>query len=89
MPKSKDKVSCLWCFREANLIDILIPASPILEWMEKIINKIENEGISNLTPEEEWEVLIYDEMVNTVIQGSVCSKCWENNNKLYKKYYTE
>jgi len=65
-----------------------IPESPVLEWMEEKLISIDNDFTkSHLTKEEEYEIVMYDEMVKSIRTGVVCTKCWKKDQKLYDKYY--
>ena len=65
-----------------------IPESPVLEWMEEKLIRIDNDFTGKtLSEEEEWEILMYDEMVKAIRRGKVCVSCWKKDQKLYDKYY--
>lgn len=82
--------TCEWCFGESDMPILIIPESPVLVWMEEKLIKIERDLSGHkLTPDEEWEILVYDEMVQTTRHGSVCTKCWKEDQDLYDKYYED
>ena len=67
-----------------------IPQTPVLEWMEEKLILLEGEFKGkDLTAEEEWEILVYDEMVQSITRGTVCQKCWKKDQKLYETYYDQ
>ena len=84
-------ITCEWCHGASDMPRMYIPESPVLEWMEKKLIYIDRHfGMDNeLTDEEEWEILLYDEMVKSVRRGTVCSTCWEQDQALYDKYYED
>ena len=80
---------CEWCHGTADLPKMYIPESPVLEWMERKLIYIDNHFDGILSSDEEWEILVYDEMVKSVRRGYVCSICWETDQALYDKYYED
>lgn len=86
MPKLK--LTCEWCHGTTNVVPMYIPESPVLEWMEEKLIAIDKDfSNQELSKEEEWEILIYDEMVTSIRRGAVCHKCWKKDQRLYDKYY--
>lgn len=82
------KLKCEWCHGIINVIPMYIPESPVLEWMEEKLIRIDNDFTqSKLTEEEEYEIVAYDEMVKSIRRGVVCTKCWKKDQRLYDKYY--
>lgn len=82
------KLKCEWCHGTTNVMAMYIPESPVLEWMEEKLIAIDNDFTEQeLSREEEWEILVYDEMVKSIRRGSVCRKCWKRDQALYEKYY--
>ena len=70
--------------------------TPILEFMEDKIDLIGREDIwgmngdwslVDIDSDLEAELLIYDEMLNTLGKRIVCEVCLRQDNMLYKKYY--
>lgn len=92
-----DKIKyCKWCGAKTNLDPILIPETPILEFLEDKIDKLGRDKIwgenSNwayleLDSDTEAELLVYDEMLNTINLKHLCEKCIEEDDRLYDKYY--
>jgi len=81
-------LECEWCHGTSNTIPMYIPETPVLEWMEKKLIRLDNDFTEHsLSKEEEWEILVYDEMVTSIRRGVVCTKCWKKDQKLYEKYY--
>lgn len=80
---------CEWCYGTADLPRMYIPESPVLEWMEDKLIYIERHFEGALSSDEEWEILVYDEMVKSIRRGHVCSICWETDQALYDKYYQD
>ena len=88
MPKRK--VTCDWCFGTKDVMFMYVPQSPVLEWMEEKLILLDGEfRDQDLTKEEEWEILVYDELVTSITRGKVCKKCWKKDQKLYEKYYDQ
>lgn len=84
------KLSCDWCFGTKDVMPMYVPQSPVLEWMEEKLILLDGEFRGqDLTKEEEWEILIYDEMVTSITRGKVCKKCWKKDQELYEKYYDQ
>ena len=82
------KLKCEWCHGTTNVLPMYIPESPVLEWMEEKLISIEGDfNTQQLSNEEEWEILIYDEMVRSIRRGTVCRKCWKKDQMLYDRYY--
>ena len=86
------KPLCNWCWQESDLGVRFIPASPILEWMEEKINKIDNDlsrdASIKLSLEEENEINLYDSLLNETTKGYICSHCLVGEQMLWDKYYT-
>lgn len=82
------KLKCEWCHGTKNTMPMYIPESPVLEWMEEKLIKIDNDFTEQLlSKEEEYEIIVYDEMVKSIRTGVVCTKCWKKDQGLYDKYY--
>jgi hypothetical protein len=73
-----------------------LPQTPILEFIEDKIDKLgrqrvwgENSDWSklNMDPDDEAELLVYDEMLSNVSFRTVCERCLSEDDRLYKKYY--
>lgn len=89
---------CKWCGAKTNLDPIKIPETPILEFLEEKINKLgrnkvwgesSNWAYIEMDPDIEAELLVYDEMLNTISYKHICEKCVEEDNRLYDKYYND
>lgn len=81
---------CNWCFGTENVLQMYIPETPVLEWMEDKIILLDGEFYEKeLTAAEEWEIQVYDTMVRAITQGTVCTKCWKQDQKLYETYYSQ
>lgn len=88
MPHTKKY--CEWCHGTTNVMAMYIPETPVLEWLEEKLIAIDNDFVDKeLTKDEEWELLVYDEMVKSIRKGNVCKKCWQRDQYLYEKYYNE
>ncbi len=80
--------TCEWCHGPADLPQMYIPESPVLEWLEEKLVYLDNNFVGEeLTSDEEWEILVYDEMVKSIRKGHVCTICWTEDQALYDKYY--
>ena len=75
---------------------LLLADSPILEEMEKKINKHGRDKIwgengdwskVKLDSELEAELLVYDQLLSSVSKKTVCMNCIVEDEKLWKKYY--
>ena len=79
---------CNWCVGTTGVMSMYIPQSPVLEWMEEKLILLDGEfRDQDLSEEEEWEILVYDEMVKSITRGMVCKKCWTRDQMLYETYY--
>jgi hypothetical protein len=79
---------CNWCFGTKNVLHMYIPQTPVLEWMEDKLILLDGEFYEqDLTETEEWEIQVYDTMVRAITRGTVCTKCWKKDQKLYEMYY--
>jgi len=93
---SKDVNYCVWCGAPTLMERLQLPECPINEILEEKINTLgrdkvwgENSNWSTLSldPDDEAELLVYDEMLSTVSLKHVCEKCLSDDDKLYDKYY--
>ena len=94
-----DKINhCAWCGSPTIMEKMQLPDTPILEFLEEKINKLGREkvwgensnwALLDLDPDDEAELLVYDEMLNTFTSKYVCEKCLSDDDRLYKKYYGE
>ena len=77
-----------WCWGLADLPQMYIPESPVLEWFEERLIEIDRHfPDAKLSENEELSLMLYDDLVRSVRPGSVCSRCWAEDQKLYDKYY--
>ena len=88
---------CEWCGKKTPLGKTTQPETPILEFMEDKIDLIGREDIwgihgdwsmVDIDSDLEAELLIYDEMLNTVRKRIVCEVCLRRDDQMYKKYYS-
>lgn len=91
-----DKQYCSWCGMKTLMEPMKLPQIPIMEVLEEKIDKLGREKIwgeySNwslvkMDSEIEAELLVYDEMLNTIELRVVCEKCLNEDDRLYEKYY--
>jgi len=87
---------CAWCSKPTAMENMLLPETPILEFMEEKIDDYGREEIwgmdgdwslEDLDSDFEAELLIYDELLNTVHPKIVCIGCLKEDDRLYNKYY--
>ena len=87
---------CEWCGNKTPMNKTIQAQTPILEFIEDKIDLIGREDIwgvhgdwslVDIDSDLEAELLIYDEMLNTVGKRVVCEVCLIQDNKMYKKYY--
>ena len=87
---------CVWCGCTTNREKMLLPATPILEFIEVKIDIMGREdvwgensnwAILDLDSDAEAELLVYDELLNTITMKSVCRRCLEEDDRLWDKYY--
>ena len=96
--------NCAWCHKKTNLPAVFAADGPILEWMEKRIDKYCEKN--NISREQLWggesdwnvikldsnmeaELLAYDELVASVSKKHICKECLIEDDIMYKKYYTD
>jgi hypothetical protein len=94
-PKKK---YCAWCGCVTNARIGFVPSTPVLEWLEEKIDTLgrdkvwdENSDWSKvkMDSQTEAELLVYEELMNTVVKQVVCDKCLDEDHKLFAKYYGE
>jgi hypothetical protein len=87
---------CTWCGAPTVMEKMQLPECPINEIIEDKIDKLgrqrvwgENSDWSklNMDPDDEAELLVYDEMLATVSLKHVCEKCLRDDDNLWGKYY--
>ena len=98
-----DSKTCAWCHKPTDMVKIFAADTPILEWMEDKItsyckkHNIEREKLwgynSNwddlqLPEVLEAELAVYDELIETVSRKRICKECLIEDDKLWKKYYS-
>ena len=89
---------CCWCGKPTWMEPMLLPETPILEFMEEKIDEYGRERIwgengdwsqENLDSDFEAELLVYDNMLSSVSNKIVCITCLNDDDKLWEKYYGE
>ena len=89
---------CTWCGVPTVMEPMLMPQTPILEFMEEKINsfgrdKIWGEkadwSILDMDSDFEAELLVYDDMLSEMELKHVCERCIIEDDKLWKKYYED
>ena len=94
--RDKDINHCTWCGAPTVMERMLLPQTPILEFLETKIDLIGRDDVwgdkadwSNLhlDSDVEAELLIYDEMLGNVSLKYVCERCLSEDDKLWEKYY--
>ena len=93
----KNKINnCAWCGRPTMMPRMQVADMPIMEWMEKKIDKAGRLRIwgeksdwskVKLDPSFEAELLLYDNVLSTVSSKTVCVNCLVEDERLYQKYY--
>ena len=87
---------CEWCSKKTSMVPTTQAITPILEFMEDKIDLIGREDIwgvngdwsmVDIDSDLEAELLIYDEMLNTVDRRVICEACLKQDNQMYLKYY--
>ena len=88
---------CEWCSKKTPLGKTTQAETPILEFIEDKIDLIGREDIwgmhgdwsmVDIDSDLEAELLIYDEMLNSVEKRTVCEVCIRQDKELYRKYYS-
>lgn len=96
--KARTKKYCSWCGKPTVMEEMMVSETPILEFMEEKIdehgrNKIWGEdgdwSTQNLDSDFEAELLVYDNMLNTVSSKVVCINCLKEDDDLWEKYYNQ
>ena len=87
---------CKWCGASTLMERMLLPQTPILEFLEVKIDLIGREEVwgdradwsrLNLDSDVEAELLVYDEMLGQVDLKHVCERCLSEDDRLWDKYY--
>jgi|TARA_R110000803_G_scaffold41011_2_gene88360 hypothetical protein len=96
------KNRCSWCTLPTNLPVVFAAKSPLLEWLEKKIDKNavsldvhrddiwgENADWSELQLGDklESELIAYDELITTITRKYICEKCLIEDQRLSDMYY--
>ncbi len=97
MAKKKTDINhCKWCGASTLMERMLLPQTPILEFLEVKIDLIGREEVwgdradwsrLNLDSDMEAELLVYDEMLGEVDLKHVCERCLSEDDRLWDKYY--
>tara|TARA_R110000744_G_scaffold44318_5_gene98978 strand:+ start:1028 stop:1405 length:378 start_codon:yes stop_codon:yes gene_type:complete len=89
---------CKWCGAPTAMEQLQMANTPILEFIEEKIDKLGRNRVwssganwseLDLDSDDEAELLVYDEMLNTIELKHVCEQCVLTDNELWKKYYSE
>ena len=89
---------CKWCGKRTNMEKVVISEIPILEFLESKIDEHDREAIwgekydlseQHIDSDFEAELLIYDELLNTLTPKTICSNCLKSDEYLWKKYYPD
>ena len=96
---SNQKVNyCEWCGNKTPMGKTKQAETPILEFMEDKIDEAGREEIwgvnsdwslLDLDSDFEAELLVYDEMLNTMDKRIVCEVCMRQDDEMYMRYYSE
>lgn len=94
--KKRIKKYCSWCGKATVMEPMQLADSPILEFMEDKIDKYGRDRIwgdygdwsqEDLDSDFEAELLVYDQMLSTVSEKTVCIGCLKQDDELWNKYY--
>jgi hypothetical protein len=92
------KKYCSWCGKPTIMSSLQLADTPILEFMEDKISALGRDELwgekadwstLDLDSELEAELLVYDSMLSSVSQKTVCISCLEQDDKLFNKYYNK
>ena len=90
---SETKRKCYWCGSETDMPYTYHAMGPISEKYELLMQSFEKQyGKKWWDKEEEIgkklleDVMIYDQIVNTVSKGVVCADCLDKDDELYNKF---
>lgn len=87
---------CQWCGAPTVMERMQLPDTPILEHIEEKIDKHDRKRLwgdlsdwskLDLDSDFEAELLVYDEMLASISLKTVCERCLEEDERLWKKYY--
>ena len=87
---------CSWCGKSTWMDRMLLPETPILEFMEEKINAYGRDliwgengdwSMEDLDSDFEAELLVYDQLLNMVSKRVVCISCLKHDDDLWSKYY--
>ena len=94
--KKRTSKFCTWCGKLTVMEPMLLPETPILEFMEEKINEFGRDEIwgddgdwssIDMDSDFEAELLVYDQMLTTVSEKVVCVNCLKHDDDLWNKYY--
>ena len=94
----KSKNYCEWCGNKTTLEKIVMPDTPLLEFLEEKIDVLGRDKIwgedsmwfdMDLEPDEEAELLVYDGLLNSLSQKIICEGCLDEDERIYKQYYKD
>jgi len=94
--RDRDVSHCTWCGAPTLMEKMLLPETPILEFLEIKIDLIgrdevwgdnSNWSMLDLDSDVEAELLVYDEMLGQVGLKHVCERCLSEDDRLWDKYY--
>mgnify|MGYP003679837449 FL=1 len=96
--KDKELKYCEWCGNKTSMGKTTQAETPILEFIEDKIDEIGREEVwgvhgdwstMDIDSDFEAELLVYDEMLNTIDKRIVCEVCMRQDDEMYMRYYGE
>jgi|TARA_R110000744_G_scaffold1975_1_gene7765 hypothetical protein len=96
--KDKELKYCEWCGNKTSMGKTTQAETPILEFIEDKIDEIGREEVwgvhgdwstMDIDSDFEAELLVYDEMLNTIDKRIVCEVCMRQDDEMYMRYYSE
>lgn len=85
---------CQFCNKETDMPWFYWCMTPIIPEMEEKINELGRNGWYNKInwdnpTQEQLQLSVYDQLLNTIGKGYLCKECIDKDNELYNKYYSE
>ena len=93
---SKNLNHCEWCGKPTMMGKLDVAEIPIMEWMEKRIDKLGRRRVwgeqadwtkFRLNSNDEAALLMYDDSLSNIKPRTICAHCLVEDERLYREYY--
>ena len=92
----KNLKHCEWCGKPTMMGKLEVAETPIMEWMEKRIDKLGRRRVwgedadwsnSRIDSNDEAALLMYDASLSSKEPRTICAHCLVEDERLYREYY--